>query len=385
MPKLLTRIRPQWQAKSLIERVNRLIHVDPSSACQRLFNAAIHDLREKIVIAGVDIAREAAEQYKLPPISKEEDVENYSTSKVIDLAYRMGLLKKAEWRRVCRSYEIRRDLEHEDNEYEAGIEDCVYIFTTCIEVILAVDPINLLKVTDIKTLVEQSSAAVPSEELLEDFERAPYPRQIEIMKFLISNALDKRQSDIIQQNAYTFLKFFSGRTKSSVIIQVAQDFQTRIGRSGLDQRHARVASASGVMPYLRQSARRDLFESYLQRLNEVGVNWTAHSLHGDLLREFTEIGGFSPCPDPPRKTILKWMALTYIGVPGGLTSYGNVRPVYYSNSAAPVISQLVEADAKTLLPDLDALRSDEDIQACCRNTHVARRFEDFVDLITGSE
>jgi hypothetical protein len=40
----------------------------------------------------------------------------------------MGLLPRPEWRRVTRCYEIRRDLEHEDDEYEATVEDCIYIF-----------------------------------------------------------------------------------------------------------------------------------------------------------------------------------------------------------------------------------------------------------------
>jgi len=72
---LLAQIRPQWQAKDLIQRVIRLLPIDPSSACQRLFNASIHDLREKIVIAGIDIAAEAARQNKLPPVTKPEDIE----------------------------------------------------------------------------------------------------------------------------------------------------------------------------------------------------------------------------------------------------------------------------------------------------------------------
>lgn len=67
VPALLDQIRPQWQAKNLIDRVRRLAEVDPSSACQRIFNASIHDLREKILIAGVDIAGEAASQHRLPP------------------------------------------------------------------------------------------------------------------------------------------------------------------------------------------------------------------------------------------------------------------------------------------------------------------------------
>jgi hypothetical protein len=71
---LLGQVRPDWQAKSLIERVKAILPVDPSSACQRLLNAAIHDLREKIVIAGIDVAAEAAATYKLPPISRPDDI-----------------------------------------------------------------------------------------------------------------------------------------------------------------------------------------------------------------------------------------------------------------------------------------------------------------------
>src|ERR1043166_7714044 len=141
-PSLLRQIRPAWQARDLITRVKRLISVDPSSACQRLFNAAIHDLREKLVVAGIDIAKEAAKQHKLPPVERAEDIEEYSTAKLIDLAHRMGLLTRPDWRRLSRCYEIRRDLEHEDDEYEAGVEDCIYIFQTCISVVLSRDPVQ---------------------------------------------------------------------------------------------------------------------------------------------------------------------------------------------------------------------------------------------------
>ena len=57
---LLSQVRPHWQAKNLIQRVVRILPVDPSSACQRVFNASIHDLVEKIIVAGIDIAAEAA-------------------------------------------------------------------------------------------------------------------------------------------------------------------------------------------------------------------------------------------------------------------------------------------------------------------------------------
>ncbi len=165
---MLSQIRPQWKAKSLIQRVEKLLAVDPSSACQRLLNAALHDLREKIVVAGLDIAKQAAEMHKLPAVTKAEDVETYSNDRVIDLAYRMGLLNR-KWRRIKRCYEIRRDLEHEDDEYEAAIQDCVYIFTTCIEDILSQDPVQLLRVTDVKDVVEQAKPQFPEQQFLNDY------------------------------------------------------------------------------------------------------------------------------------------------------------------------------------------------------------------------
>jgi hypothetical protein len=81
VPSLMDAIPAQWQAKGLIERVRRLLPVDPSSACQRLFNAAVADLREKVKIAGIDIAKEAAASFKLPPIDRADDIDNYSTAK----------------------------------------------------------------------------------------------------------------------------------------------------------------------------------------------------------------------------------------------------------------------------------------------------------------
>jgi hypothetical protein len=200
-------IRPVWKGKGLIKRVERLLPVDPSSACQRLFNAAIYDLREKILNIGIDIAKEVAKTYKLPSnIEREEDIlENYSTSNIIDLSYRMGILTRPEWRRIGRCYEIRKDLEHEDNEYEAVLEDCFYIFKSIIEIVLSQDPIELLKVTDVKQIVEAPQRITVSGDLLKDYERGPELRQQEIVDFLVSTAKSGKQPDIVRENSVEML------------------------------------------------------------------------------------------------------------------------------------------------------------------------------------
>lgn len=380
-PALLDRVRPAWQSKSLVNRVRALLEVDPSSACQRLFNAALHDLRDKISIAGLDIAGEAAKQNGLPTVNKPEDIENYPPAKLIDLAYRIGLLSRPEWRRVHRCYEIRRDLEHEDDEYEAGIEDCVYIFATCIDVILARDPIHLLRVTDIKVLVEQASAVVPSLTLLEDYERAPQPRQEEICKFLISIALDKSQSDIVQQNSFAFLKAISSLTQNPVKLVLVTHVQEKIGRAKLDTRLARVSSAAGIFPYLKQSHREQFFSEFFDGMKAIGYLWSANDKHGELLRSLIEFGGLIFCPPTTRIKMLKWLVLLFIGEPGGRTSWGNIRHVYYSNSGAPLAAEIIKQAANVISDELKGLVEDKKVAALLKDQHISRRYELLIDSV----
>ena len=63
-------------------------------------------------------------------------------------------------------------------------------------------------------------------------------------------------------------------------------------------------------------------------MREVGTQWTANEHHGKLLLSFSEYGGLEHCPDMIRRIILKWLVLTYLGEPGGRTSYGNIRHVF---------------------------------------------------------
>jgi len=382
IPSLLNRIRAHWQAKDLISRVRNLIYVDPSSACQRLFNAAIHDLREKIIIAGVDIAKEAAKQNKLPTIEKPEDIEEYSTAKLIDLAYKIGFLTRPDWRRVSRCYEIRRDLEHEDNEYEAGIEDCIYIFKTCVEVILSVDPVHLLKVEDVKQIIEKPTPVYPSETLLEDYKSAPQPRQEEICKFLISIALDGTQSEVIRQNAYKLLGMLQTFTQSQVKLLLANQLQEKIVRKGLERIHVLIAVSAGILPYLKQSYVTDFFTDIFREMEKTGHRWDKYKLHGDLLRSFQEVGGLLYCPQPVRSKIVKWLVFTYVGEVGGMTSFGHVRPVFYSDTAAPLIEEIIKTCKTAIAEDIKSLLSkDRDIKELCKNQFVAKRYEKLLDII----
>jgi len=379
----LSKIRPHWQSKNLIQRVEKLLPVDPSSACQRIFNASLHDLREKIIIAGLDIAQEAAKTYKLPPVNDEEDIlENYNPSKLIDLAHRMGLLSRPEYRRICRVYDIRKDLEHEDDEYEATVADCVYTFQTCVDVILANDPVKIIKLTEIKQIIEQPNVVTLDEAIVEDYEQAPYPRQTEIYQFLISTALNTQNADIVRQNCFNALATLSSYTSRETILEAAKHFMDkRLERRVPTTAEMRVAHVSKILPYLRKATISEFYKQFYKKMRTVGYHWTSHDKHGELLRDLREIGGIKFCPDEVKPKIIEWLILCYIGESGGYGSYGYSRKVFYSNSGAPLAYELIEED-DTLSQDIinKIGENSSHIDNVCDDTNVRRRFEQIMDI-----
>lgn len=381
VPSLLNAIRPLWQTRDLIDRVRRLLPVDPSSACQRLFNAAIHDMREKVVIAGVDIAKETARLHKLPPVERPEDVEGYPTAKLIDLAYRMGVLDRGAWRRLFRCYEIRRDLEHEDDEYEAGFEDCVYIFKTCIDAVLSRDPIHLLRVADVKELIESPQAAVPAPSLIEDFAHAPQMRQEEIIKCLCGIAIDEKQPELVRQNAFTFLSQLSDLASNQAKLAVAGHLQQKITRHGPIHANIRIAYAAGVLPYIDRKHLRDYYHTVYESMQKTGYHWKQFQIHGELLRSFKDIGGLAFCPEEERGPILLWLARCYIGEQGGSTRYGYVREVFNSDTAEPLIVELIRDARTTIRDEIISILNSQKVQNAAYTKHLKRRVDALRDIV----
>lgn len=380
VPGLLQDIRPEWRAKNIIQRVTRLLKADPSSACQRIFNAALHDLKEKIIIAGLDIAEEAAKQHQLPPVSKHEDIENYSVARTIDLAYRMGLLSRPEYRRFTRAYDIRKDLEHEDDVYEAGVEDCVYMFKTCIDVVLSKDPVHLLKLTDIKDVVENPDASIVGDEIVDDYKHAPVPRQLEIYKFLIGKALDKKQPDIVRQNCYNALHSLREHTEKEVLLELARSQVEKIARGTPDHFFVRICHAAGTFPYLKKAQISSFFKAYFERMKETGYHWANYNAHGELLRNLKEIGGLKHCPLELLEDYCTWLCLCYIGEPGGYGA-GHNRSVFYSNTGAPLSLEILHADKQRTLKVCEGLEKKKDFNRSSLNSHVARRFDKILEKL----
>jgi hypothetical protein len=379
----LSKIRPEWQAKRLIQRVASLLPIDPSSACQRLLNAAIQDLRSKIVIAGIDLATEAAKIHRLPPVTNADDVlESYSTTNTLHLAYRMGLLNRPEWRRLQRAYSIRRDLEHEDDEYEAQYEDCVYVFATCIDIVLSKDPIELIRIVDVKALIESPDRITFTPDLLEDYGRAPEVRQTDIVRMLVGVARSSKQPDVVRQNAVEALRSLQPLTMDKVKITIAADIHDGLKGNPLQSVDMKVAAAIAVVPYLKQRRVSAFYSDTADRLQKISPQWGSYSAHTDPLEEIEDYGGLAVIPEEGLDRIVLWMTRCYLGEKGGYGPRGRNRAVFYSDAAAPIIERLFKAAGPKIRPALEKAAADKRVKTAVESFKpIARRLERLRDLI----
>jgi hypothetical protein len=380
---LLSIIRAEWQARPLIERVRKLIDIDPGSACQRLFNATIQDLRHKILAAGIDIAQEVAKRYKLPPVNNQEDViEHYSTHNIIELAYRIGILSRAEWSKIKRCYDIRGDLEHEDYSYEAGIDDVFYIFSNCIQIVLSKDPITIVKLSDIEEIIDSPEVVTPSSDLIIDYKNAPEIRQRSIQELLINTALKQNKADIQRQNAISILKEFQQYTENTVKIEIAKLLQERIGHKQITTLIMKVAYAADVIPYLKQRQVRGYFENLWNDFRKVNHHWKFHEEHVSILDRLEDVGGLEYCPPEIRRNFVYWMMNCFVGERGGY-GLGYNRPVFYSNTGARKIKSIFRNAGPLILEDIQEIHQTDEMQIKNSDPYLARRFEDIYDIVNG--
>jgi hypothetical protein len=68
------------------------------------------------------------------------------------------------------------------------------------------------------------------------------------------------------------------------------------------------------------------------------------------------------------------------GRAGGYGTMGQNRRVFYSNTAAPLVEELLHTSRETIREDVRALQDDRDIRRASSDEHVARRYHQLLDL-----
>ena len=99
-----------------------------------------------------------------------------------------------------------------------------------------------------------------------------------------------------------------------------------------------------------------------------------------MVSKLEDIGGLNYCLRKFISRLVEKIVVFYIGEPSHMDNIVIHRPVFYSNSAAPIIVRILTSDAKRIGKQLENLRKDKHVKSSIENTSILRRFETLVDI-----
>ena len=180
---------PTWTDRNLVSRIEHLLKVDPSSACQRLFNATIQDLREKILGLEVENPCKTDFDLNLSPIVEKQRLTFCPTMQLIELSHKLRILTGAERERILRCYQIICELVREEDEYKLDAQKIIFLFKSCVSCVLGKEPVVLRGEAKGKISPGQEIYTRPVFNTLEDNEQTCFlsenmPQKLEVEKTL---------------------------------------------------------------------------------------------------------------------------------------------------------------------------------------------------------
>ncbi len=373
----LSEIREPWKTSRLVERVSQLISVDHSCACQKLFNTAIWDIKDKLSRWGEEFVYKVARTTSSISPNTENPISGLSTTVLLNLAYKSMLLTFEQWQLMTECYQIRCKLEHEDRYFEVSSLETVKFFDVCVNEVLNVETKEINEYDEFESLLKLTELAVPSEFLLSSFRSMSPENQVDATTFLIDLATNNSELIRVTQNSVISLihlrESLSDHTKQAIALKYSDPKIRHI-----DSKLVESLKCADVLRFIETSSKSKFYESIYLSMIEVGEDWYKGQQQLEILQSFIELGSLNECPEQHRTNIFNWLALTYIGQDTGDSAYISERNVYFSKEASPVIQKLINEANNISEAMFDRLLSHKSITVLTENSYIAERFDRFL-------
>lgn len=375
----LLKLREPWRSSRLIERVERLVLVDHSCACQKLFNTAIWDIKDKLGDWGEDFVYKIAHSPRNTNRGIENTIEGLSTTELLNLSYKSKLLKFEQWEMMTECYQIRCKLEHEDKRFEVNSLETEKFFNVCINEVLNVEKIEIETIDQFEYLYDTSRIAVPSKVLIDSFAEWSKSKRERTIMFLLDLATDSSISVSVRHNSRTSLMFLRTHLTDDLKKAIANRYSDP-NIQHIDSDLLETLRCIDVLRLIDRSSNSKFFESVYVAMNEVGEEWYKGIKQVEVLQSFTELGSLDECPNRHKVNIFNWLALTFIGQDSGNTAYVSDRNVYFDKDASSFIQRLIREAHFISDRMINDLLLDEIISVRIENSFIAARFERFIEL-----
>lgn len=374
----LTNVREDYIDNKYVQEAIRVLSVGGlRSAIGSYWNAVVDDLRRKIMHRSLDLFNKEVNPKKA--IKTYEDFQNYLTDfELIDGAFKIGVISWEGQKLLHQARETRNIFDGHPDSSDPTLFKVFNMIADCNRYVLSQDYAPaIINVNDYILTMDTDTYNKNEMAVEQAFVDLP-----EIYKSEMTNRL----LDLyIADNASTRLKGnieFSYPILWKVISkEIRQQIGKRYDKFVVEGDGNKINIATSLLTrvnglrYVSSASRRILFEPAIKELEDNLDNW---GQEGIAVRSLQRLGSNIPIEFISR--YVSALTLTYVGYRG--SSYSFSRTSFYSDSAAPRITEMFEYFDNTSVDSfIETIKTNKVLQGRIKNTAQLNRLRTLGDIL----
>lgn len=338
LQKELTNVRDEFVDNKYIQEARLVLAAGGlRSTIGSYWNAVVDDLRRKVMHKSIDLFNKEVSPKRT--IKTYEDFQNYITDNdLIDGAYQIGAIGWEAKKLLHQARETRNIFDGHPESSDPTFFKVFNMIADCNRYVLSQPyPIPIIDVNEYILTMDSDNFNKNEMAVEQAFSDLPDIYKNEMSNKLFSLYIEDNASIKLKSNTEFSYPILWKVVSKDIRQQIGKRFDKLIveGNGPKIEKASELLSIVGGLRYVSTPSRRVLFEPLVSELENNLDNW---GVEGTIVKNLQRLG--SNIPEELIERYVTALTLTYVGYKGGSWQYA--RTEFYSNSAAPRISEMFE-------------------------------------------
>lgn len=378
LQKELTNVRDDFANNKYVrEAITVLAAGGLRSTIGSYWNAVIDDLRRKIIHRSLDLFNKEVNPKR--KIETYEDFQNHITDfELIDGAYKIGVIGWEAQKLLHQARETRNIFDGHPDSSDPTLFKVFNMISDCNRYVLSQDyPLTIIDVNQYILTMDTDNYNRNEIAIEQAFTDLPDIYKNEMSNRLFTLYIGDSASTRLKSN----IEFSYPILWKVVSKEIRQQLGKRFDKLVVEGNGDPIEKATDLLTivdglrYVSSASRRILYEPTIKELEDNLDNWGAE---GRAVQHLQRLG--SNIPNDLISRFVSAITLTYVGYKGGSWQYA--RTSFYSNSAAPRISEMFERfDNASAEAFIETIKTNETLQQRIRYADQLNRLRTLANIL----
>ena len=378
LQKELTNVREEFVDNKYIKEARIVLAAGGlRSTIGSYWNAVVDDLRRKVIHRSIDLFNKEVDPKR--KLKEYEDFQNFITDHdLIEGAYKIGAIGWEAKKLLHQARETRNIFDGHPDSSDPTLFKVFNMIADCNRYVLSQPyPIPIIDVNEYILTMDSDSFNKNEIAVEQAFSDLPVIYKKEMTNKLFTLYIEDNSSTKLKSNTEFSYPILWKVISKEIRQEIGKRFDKLIVASDSTpiERASELLSLVDGLRYVSVASRKILFEPLITELEESLDSWTKE---GAIVTHIQRLG--TNIPDDIIDRYVCALTLTYVGYKGG--SYQFSRTEFYSNSAAPRISDMFEDfDNASAEAFVKAIKTDETLQKRILHVNQLNRLRSLANII----